>query len=78
MRFIKDREVLLAIVAEQRKREEMWHQRLDDQPFVKGLVICGLAHSLSFAFRLLSAGFNVTETYNYVPYHKLCTRPHAR
>lgn len=63
-------------LADQRKREELWLQRIQAQHFEKGLVICGLAHCLSISFRLQSDGFSV-ETYNYMPYNKLCTRPHA-
>jgi hypothetical protein len=65
------------IVDEHRKREELWLLRLQDQPFEKGLAICGIAHGLSFAFRLLSAGISVERTNSYIPYHKLCTRSHA-
>jgi hypothetical protein len=66
-----------SIVDEQRKREELWLQRVQSQPFKKGLVICGTSHGLSFAFRLLSAGIGVDQAYSYLPHHKLCSRPHA-
>jgi hypothetical protein len=59
------------------KRERIWLERVQDKTFSKGLVICGLAHGLSFAFRLVAAGISVEKTDNYIPYHKLCSRPHA-
>jgi hypothetical protein len=65
-----------SIVEEQVKREKVWRERIEAQPFTKGLMVCGLAHSLSFAFGLLSAGMSV-ENYNYAPFSKLCTRTHA-
>jgi hypothetical protein len=43
-------------VDEQSKREELWLHCVLSKPFEKALVIVGLAHSLSFAFRLASAG----------------------
>lgn len=52
------------------KREELWLDRIQKQTFDRGLLICGLAHNLSFAFRLLSVGINA-EAYNYIPYGKL-------
>lgn len=60
-----------AIVEENRKREALWTQRVKDQPFTKGLAICGIAHGLSFAFRLSSAGINVEKSYSYIPHRKL-------
>jgi len=66
-----------SIVEEHRKREELWLKRVQAQPFSKGLAICGLAHGLSFAFRLSSAGISVDETQSYIPHHKLCTRSHG-
>ena len=60
------------IVEEQGRREKLWLQRMQDQPFEKGLVICGLGHNLSFAFRVLAAGIGVTTAYSYIPHHKLC------
>jgi hypothetical protein len=64
-------------VEEQRKREELWLERVLSNPFDKALVIVGLAHGLSFAFRLTSNGISVTESQNYIPYSKLCTRAHV-
>ena len=66
-----------ALVEENIKREELWRRRVQTQEFNKGLAICGLAHSLSFAFGLKSVGITVEKSYNYIPYHKLCTRFHA-
>jgi len=60
-----------------RKREELWLQRIQAQSFERGLVICGDSHALSIAFRLCSSGICVAETYSYMPYHKLCSRPHG-
>jgi hypothetical protein len=34
------------------RREEIWLQRILQQEFEKALMICGVAHTLSFAFRL--------------------------
>jgi len=62
-----------AFVNEHRKREELWLQKIQSQVFEKGLLICGISHGLSFAFRLQSAGFNEVELYSYIPYNKLCT-----
>jgi hypothetical protein len=66
-----------AIVEEQAKREELWTQRVMNQPFTKGLTICGLCHGLSVAFRFKSAGVEVADSYIYIPYHKVCSRPHV-
>jgi hypothetical protein len=66
------------IVEEQRKREDLWLQRIQAQEFEKGLAICGSAHNLSLAFRLLSAGISVVKTHDYLPCHKLCSRRHAK
>lgn len=62
-------------IEEHQKREELWSQKISIQPFKKGLVICGIAHILSFAFRLQGAGI-ATEVHDYLPYPKLCTKPH--
>jgi hypothetical protein len=60
----------------QGKREQLWLQRVQAERFEKGLVICGVTHSLSFAFRLRSAGITVPESLSYIPHNKLCGRPH--
>jgi hypothetical protein len=60
-----------------RKREELWLQRMDGQQFRKGLVICGVGHSLSFAFRLTNAGYDV-ELCQHLPFGKLCRREHSQ
>ena len=44
---------------EHAKREEFWIQRMIAREFKKALMICGLAHGLSLAFRLQSAGLTV-------------------
>jgi hypothetical protein len=59
-------------VDEQGKREQVWVNRITESHFQKGLVIVGLAHSLSIAFRLVAAGVSVIDTYDYTPYSKLC------
>jgi hypothetical protein len=63
------------LVGEQRKREELWQKRIQSEKFQKGLVICGIAHSLSLAFRLESIGISV-EVSTYIPHGKLCNRRH--
>jgi hypothetical protein len=63
-------------VGEQIKREELWQKRIQAQKFDKGLVICGIAHSLSVAFRLQGVGMSV-EVYTYIPHGKLCSRQHV-
>lgn len=65
-----------AAVEEQRQREEVWMKRIADQPFDKGLMICGLCHCLSFAFQLVAAGINVAGVHSYMPYSKLCNLQH--
>jgi hypothetical protein len=41
------------------KREELWLKRMQQREFESALVICGLVHLLSFAFRLQAANFSV-------------------
>lgn len=64
-------------VAAHGRREEFWVQRIQRVTFQNALVICGLAHGLSLAFRLTSAGINTEKVFWYSPYHKLCARPHT-
>jgi hypothetical protein len=46
------------------RREEFWLQQITKQDFKKALMICGMNHALSFAFRLQSASLTVrTVTY---------------
>jgi hypothetical protein len=59
-----------------KKREDTWFQRVDAQDFKEGLLICGVAHSLSFGFRLQAAGFSV-ELCQHLRYERLCKREHA-
>jgi hypothetical protein len=66
-----------AKLEEQDKREKLWKQKVDAQSFRKGLAICGVCHGLSFAFRLADGATRVVEAYSYIPYHKVCARPHA-
>jgi len=46
-------------------------QRITARAFDKALVICGLLHGLSLAFRLGSAGIAVEKSYTYIPYRRL-------
>jgi hypothetical protein len=41
------------------KREEFWLQQIMKQDFNKALMTCGQNHTLSFAFRLRAANFDV-------------------
>ena len=41
------------------KREELWIRRMTERDFEKALMVCGLAHGLSFSFRLQSKNFEV-------------------
>jgi hypothetical protein len=65
------------LVDEHRKREELWLQRILDKSFSRGLVICGTAHGLSFAFRLGCAGIGAPQVCDYTPHDKLCRRTHS-
>ena len=40
-------------------REKLWLELIKGQPFSKALMICGIAHMLSFAFQLQDARFEV-------------------
>jgi hypothetical protein len=46
------------------KREELWLERMQRHEFKSALVICGLVHLLSFAFRLQKAKYSV-QAINY-------------
>lgn len=68
----RSREVYhLEVIQEQQKREELWLQRISEEHFKNGLIVCGYLHTLSFAFRLQTAAFRV-KAFSYVPHHKLC------
>jgi hypothetical protein len=41
-------------------REELWVKQIQAQEFKRALMICGLVHGLSFAFRLRAANFSVS------------------
>jgi len=41
------------------RREGVWIQRMSGKEFKKALFICGIAHGLSFSFRLQSSNFTV-------------------
>lgn len=63
------------IVAGQKTREALWLEAMEATEFKSGLLICGLAHLLSMAFRLEASGYSVTaKLYN--PEHRLCERTH--
>jgi hypothetical protein len=47
-------------------REKFWLQQITKQDFKKALMICGQNHTLSFAFRLCAANFDV-KTITYAP-----------
>lgn len=51
------------------KREELWLQRIQQRKFESALVICGLVHLLSFAFRLQAANFSV-QAINYANWQR--------
>lgn len=55
----------------QAKREELWVKHFKEQTFTSALFICGYLHTLSFSFRLQSAGFSVAQAGVYMPYDKL-------
>jgi len=50
-------------------REKLWLERIKGQAFNKALMICGIVHMLSFAFRLQDARFEV-KAIDYRPRHK--------
>jgi hypothetical protein len=62
----------LEYVAQHAKRELFWLKRIREYKFVSALFICGVAHSLSFSFRLVDAGYEVERCISYLPYAKLC------
>ena len=51
------------------KREELWLARMKQRKFESALVICGLVHLLSFAFRLRAANFSV-QAINYANWQR--------
>jgi hypothetical protein len=51
------------------RREELWMQRMQEHKFESALVICGLVHLLSFAFRLQTANFSV-QAINYANWQR--------
>jgi hypothetical protein len=51
------------------KREELWLKRMQQRKFESALVICGLVHLLSFAFRLQDAEFSV-QAINYANWQR--------
>jgi len=51
------------------KREELWVKRMQQHEFQSALVICGLVHLLSFAFRLQDAKFSV-QAINYANWQR--------
>lgn len=61
---------------EQFKRESLWLARITETNFTRALFICGELHVLSMAKGLRSEEFTV-EAWTYVPYLRLCPRPHS-
>jgi hypothetical protein len=53
----------------QAKREELWIKRMQQSEFKSALMICGLVHLLSFAFRLQAAKFSV-QAIDYGNWHR--------
>ena len=51
------------------KREELWLKRMQQHEFKSALVICGLVHLLSFAFRLQTVNFSV-QAINYANWQR--------
>jgi hypothetical protein len=51
------------------KREELWVKRIEQHEFESALVICGLVHLLSLAFRLQTAGFSA-QAINYANWQR--------
>jgi hypothetical protein len=51
------------------KREELWLKRMKEHKFESALVICGLVHLLSFAFRVQAAKFSV-QAINYANWQR--------
>jgi hypothetical protein len=51
------------------KREELWVKRIQQHEFQSALVICGLVHLLSLAFRLQHANFSV-QAINYANWQR--------
>jgi hypothetical protein len=51
------------------KREELWLKRMQEHKFESALVICGLVHLLSFAFRLQAAQLSV-QAINYANWQR--------
>jgi hypothetical protein len=58
------------------KREDLWVRYVQDQSFENALLVCGQMHLLSMAFRLRSAGYQVTA-FLYMPWQQFCKRPHV-
>lgn len=51
------------------KREELWLKRMQQHEFQSALVVCGLVHLLSFAFRLQNAKYSV-QAINYANWQR--------
>lgn len=51
------------------RREDLWLQRMKQHKFESALVIVGLVHLLSFAFRLQAAGFSA-QAINYANWQR--------
>jgi hypothetical protein len=64
-------------VAAHEAREEFWLKRIREKDFSSALMICGEGHGLSFSFRLRTAGYEVENCINYLPYDILCRHAKA-
>jgi len=53
-------------------RERFWLTRVAERKFKSAMFICGASHTLSIAFRLVDAGYEVEQCLTYQPYAKLC------
>lgn len=52
-----------------KRREEFWVRQMAGREFHSALMVCGLAHVLSFAFRLHAANFSV-KALEYANWHR--------
>jgi hypothetical protein len=68
---------VILLMDAQRLREELWIRTIEQRSFGKAILIVGIGHSLSVAFRLIGAGIVVEEVRAYTPHAKLCRRTHA-
>jgi|SRR6185437_10422361 len=53
------------LIEEHKNREKLWLKQIKEQAFQRGLMICGLLHGLSFAFRLEADCFSDVQLYDF-------------